>query len=234
MNSSPRNQLIIAFLAVFCGLVVVILFMRRPAPEPVPVPLPPAATVAPAPKVPPPAVRVETPLAAASAKPASAAPAPEWQPQPEAQFDAEDVKQAGRGASLDLGNYSVRAGEVFDVKLVLDGPPLESMTLILNYDTQYLEAVPDSGKPVGKVFRQGIEYYVDNKKGRLALIHAGMPGMKNMNAAAREVIARFQMRAKAPGKVTLTPGMGDKGIDFTNGKMQEERFSITGGGVEIR
>ena len=94
-----------------------------------------------------------------------------------------------------------------------------------------MEFVPKSAKPVGKNFVNGIEFYADQAKGRMVLIHSGLPGAKNLKAVNGDEIAVFRMVAKKAGETTLT--FPPKGVGFTNARGEDEEYEILGGSIVI-
>ncbi len=155
-----------------------------------------------------------------------------WQPEEPVEFAAEDVKAAGEGVTVDLGDHTIRAGEEFSVEVRLNAPPLESFTLVLKFDPLIVEPVAKSGKPVGKTFRKGLEYYVDAATGSVGVIHSGLPGMKNLNGATGEPACVFRLKGKASGETRL---VGDAAAcSFVNGRGEEERVTLHGGQVKVQ
>ncbi len=179
------------------------------------------------------------PPAPAGAKPGEQLPAPaaaptatpEWEPQPEVEFGPDDLKGIGQGVSFDLGTYSVRVGDEFEVTVSYAGPPLMLLMLGLDFDPAVLEVLPESARPVGKVIRSGIEFYADNAKGKMVLLQTGTPGMKNVNRAMGGTLAAFRMRAKAAGNTMLT--LPEKGAAFNNAKGENEKAVILGGSIVV-
>jgi len=94
-----------------------------------------------------------------------------------------------------------------------------------------VEPVPDSGKAVGSVFRQGVEFFMHPTEGRAALFCAAKPGKKNVFGARDEVVATFRMRAKAAGKTSISAD--DKGLKFVGGSGAEIRPEIVVGEVTV-
>ena len=154
-----------------------------------------------------------------------------WERTPSVDFTPDELDRAGEGAQVNLGDYRVRKGDVFDLKIRLTAPPLESVTLLLNYDPDMIEFIDDSARPLGPFFRQGIEFYVDEAIGRAVLIHSGIPGKKNMNSATGTPVAAVRVRALDAGDCTvdLAPG-----TTFTSGRGADEEFSVYGGAIHIR
>lgn len=155
-----------------------------------------------------------------------------WQPEEPVEFAAEDVKPAGEGVTVDLGDHTIRAGEEFSVEVRLNAPPLESFTLVLKFDPLIVEPVAKSGKPVGKTFRKGLEYYVDAASGSVGVIHSGLPGMKNLNAATGEPACVFRLKGKASGETRLVTDAA--ACSFVNGRGEEERVTLHGGQVKVQ
>lgn len=155
---------------------------------------------------------------------------PAWTKREPATFGAADLAACGSGVRLDLGNYRVATGSEFDVLLSLHAPALESATVVLGYDPQALVVVPRSGRPLGSQFRGGIECYADEAAGRLVLIHAGTPGMKNVDAFAQGAAAGWRMRAVRPGQTQLRVL---EGSSFVNGRGDEEAAVVDGGVVDV-
>ena len=147
------------------------------------------------------------------------------------EFQPENVEFAAQSVILDLGEYEVRTGEEFDLYLSLSAPALASLLLVLEFDAELLEYVPDSAEAVGDVFRNDIEFHEDPKGGRVALINGGLPGNKNTNAAHHDRAASFRMRALKPGEVTLTPA--SNGISFGNALGGTLEYEVHGGLVSI-
>jgi len=147
------------------------------------------------------------------------------------EFQPEDVEFAEQSVILDLGEYEVRTGEEFDLYVSLSAPALASLFLVLEFDAELLEYVPDSAKAVGDVFRNDIEFHEDPKGGRIALINGGLPGNKNTNEAHHDRVASFRMRALKPGEVTLTPA--GNGINFANAQGGLLEYEVHGGLVSI-
>lgn len=156
---------------------------------------------------------------------------PDWVPQPEVEFGPADFAEAGRGVVLDLGQSRTRVGQEFKVIIYFDGPPLMLMVIGLGFDPAVVQVVHGSARPVGNVFRTGIEFYADNAKGQLVLLQSGSPGMKNVNRAKGEPVATFRMRGKAEGSTSLT--LMEKGSTFVNGKGEDERASLVGGTIAV-
>gem|GEM_PF-1537615 len=154
-----------------------------------------------------------------------------WQKRAPAEFTAEDVAQCGRGVTLDLGSYEVRAGEEFEVKVRLTAPPLESLTLRLQFDSEVVSLVPDSTAPVGPQFRSGIECYAGRDGRSMALIHAGAPGKKNLDAGTGSPAVTWRMRAVRPGTARLEVAPQSS---FTNARGEDEQYSVSGGDVNVR
>lgn len=214
---------------------------ERPGATPVPPPEPgvavPAAAAAGAESVPAvtPAAREPTAPAATEITPV---PKPEARATAEAdangvpwEFTQEDLKTVGRGVRLDMGDYRVAVGTEVEIALVLEAPPLESVTLVMLYDKDVLQFVDGSAKPVGPVFRRGLEFYCDPATSRLALIHSGVPGQKNLLAAANEKVVTFRFKALKAGSTALRTA--DKGVSFTNAAGTAEVVNLSGGRVVV-
>ena len=185
--------------------------------------------------VPPPAPgKVEltpTKLAKTAAKPAAAV-VEENVPEESWDFTPEDLRAAeGRSVLVDLGEYTVQAGEEFDVSVFMDAPALQCALLAMKYDRELLEAVPDSGKAVGRVFRRGVEFFGDPATGRMALLCATLPGRKNILAAKDEKVAVFRMRAKKAGTATIE--VDTKGVSFEAGNGKKLTLNCPPGKVLI-
>ena len=188
--------------------------------------IPEQRAAAPAKPVPPP-----PPVAEERAQPPTGTPKPIKETEEGWEFTADDIKASSRKVFLGLGQYRPHSGQEFEVELLLDAPPLESVTLVLAYDPEYLEFVNGSAKSVGRAFRKGIEANADASNGRLAFVQVGTPGQKNVLACSNEKVAVFRMRAKKPGNTTLAPA--DKGVSFTNGQGHDEEYQVSGGSVQI-
>ena len=147
------------------------------------------------------------------------------------EFTPDDIKLSNRKIFLSVGDYRVAQGQDVEFELLLDAPPLESATLVFTYDPTALEYVEDSAKGVGRAFRKGVECHTDPATGRLAIIHVGMPGKKNVLASMNEKVITFRMKALKPGPTALKPAV--EGISFTNGQGRDEEFQVTGGAVRI-
>ena len=147
-------------------------------------------------------------------------------------FTPEDLRAAeGRSVLVDLGEYTVQAGEEFDVSVFMDAPALQCALLAMKYDRELLEAVPDSGKAVGRVFRRGVEFFGDPATGRMALLCATLPGRKNILAAQDEKVAVFRMRAKKAGTATIE--IDTKGVSFEAGNGKKLTLDCPPGKVLI-
>jgi hypothetical protein len=161
-------------------------------------------------------------------EPVHAAP---WKPRAAADFRAEDVAQCGQGVLIDLGNYEPSAGEEFEVGLRLTGPALESLTLQLRYDKDYLALVPGSVHPAGPQFRSGIECYAGRDGGTMILIHTGEPGKKNLDAGSGEVAVVWRMKAVQAGGTRVEVS---ERSSFTSAEGEDETFRVVGGEVSVR
>lgn len=148
------------------------------------------------------------------------------------EFQQDDIRDEDMKVAVEIDDYEVLVGDEFDIAVRLSAPALESMTLLMEYDAELLECIADSAKAVGDTFRRGIEFYADNKKGRMVLINAGTPGAKNMEKAEDEMVATFKMVARKVGRTELVyPKVWST---FTNGKgMDIEDFRIHGGDILI-
>ncbi|OGV61815.1 MAG: hypothetical protein A3K18_00520 [Lentisphaerae bacterium RIFOXYA12_64_32] len=213
--------------------------MPRPAPAP-PTPPAPVANRAPVPAPPaqPAVVTKAAPVPAAVPAPAAAkteapqAAAPDDPRDPAWEFTEADIATAGRGAKVDLGDYQVAVGQEFSFEVGLTAPPLANLMLIMTYDPELLEVLPDSAKAQGNAFRRGIEFYADPKTGRMALISAGLPGQKNMLAAEGAVVASVRLRARKAGETRI--GFIDRGISLTNARLEDEPCEVTGGRIVVK
>lgn len=150
------------------------------------------------------------------------------------EFTAADLADSDRPVYLDLGNYQAGIGDEFDVQLFLEAPALTAMTLVLRYDTELLDVVPDSAEAVGRVFRGlPLEFYVNAAEGAVGLFLARGTGLKNMLASRNEQVAVFRMRAKKEGTAVLR-AHEDGGIEFTNARGALASCEVSGGMVVIR
>ncbi|MBN2449688.1 MAG: hypothetical protein JXR77_04825 [Lentisphaeria bacterium] len=155
-----------------------------------------------------------------------------WTKREPVEFTEADLADCGLGVTVDLGTYEAAVGQEFDVTVGLLAPALESCALVLKYDPRLVAVVPGTASPVGSQFRVGIECYADEAAGRLALIHAGMPGMKNVEAHKREdASATWRMRALKSGTTRLEVMAGSS---FTNARGEIETFHTAGGEITIR
>lgn len=238
MDVKPKNLIIPAVLALGIGLIVGIFVFRanRSAPPTGPGPNIPSAPARPQ--------RVPAPQQPAPPKPAEHRPGPaaktpvvsepeETVESPQSkgptspvppvgeedswEFTREDLDAAvGRTVSVELGRYRVRVGEVFDVQVILDAPPLQAVVLAMKYDPDFLEPVPGSAVSVGSVFRKGVEFFTKPGQGRMALFCATFPGKKNVLAAVRAEVARFKLRALKAGTTQIEADT--KGLKCLDGR----------------
>ncbi len=149
------------------------------------------------------------------------------------EFTAEDARYAEKPIAVNLGNYRVRKGDEFEVAVQVQAPALESFTLLMNYDPELLECLPDTAHPVGKSFHMGIEFYADQQKGKMVLINAGLPGAKNINPTDNQTVAVFRMVAKGEGQTQII--CPETGVNFTNAIGREVvNYKINGGAISIR
>ncbi len=149
------------------------------------------------------------------------------------EFSQSDVSPEKMKVSMDLGEYTVDEGDEIEFGLKMSAPALESLTVLMEYDSTMLEYVKDSAKAKGKAFRNGIEFYADDKKGQMVLINAGIPGAKNINGVEETEIVTFRMRSKKAGKTKLE--CPTNAISFVNGRGNEiDNYSINGGFITIR
>jgi hypothetical protein len=148
-------------------------------------------------------------------------------------FTAADLAPENMFVRVDLGNYSIDKGGDMDVRLALTAPGLESLAIVLEYDPNLLAFVEGSAEPVGNTFRRGIEFHANPARGKLVLMHDGVPGAKNTQLVSGEVVARFTMRALEAGTTQLLPA--GNGYSFTNGRgVDIQDCRISGGRIEIR
>lgn len=173
----------------------------------------------------------ETGEAAATEAGTGSAPTGPWAKRAPADFTEADLAQCGQGVQIDLGQYEVPVGQEFEVSLALSAPALESLTLCLGFDAEALALVPSSAAPVGTAFRSGIEGYAGKDGRTLVLIHAGMPGRKNLDAASGGAAVVWRMRALRVGSTRLEvlPRSG-----FTNARGESETYTVAGGEVSVR
>jgi len=169
--------------------------------------------------------QVVTPASGASPGPGS------WTKRSPAEFTPEELSQCGRGVGVDLGRYTVKVGDEFDVRVALTGPALESCTLMVQFDPVALALVPGSALPLSAQFRGGIECYGDPAHGKLVLIHAGTPGQKNVDASSTGASIGWRMKAVRPGDTRLVVLPESS---FTNGRGDEEAYESRGGDVSVR
>jgi hypothetical protein len=143
----------------------------------------------------------------------------------------EDLAQCGRGARVDLGTCEAAAGSEFAVVLRLTAPALESCSLVVQYDPEALAVVPESARPEGPAFRGGIEAYAAPGGGKLVILHTGMPGKKNVEAAVAGPVVVWRMRALRAG-VTHLVVLPES--SFTSGRGLDEAYEVAGGEVNVR
>jgi len=157
---------------------------------------------------------------------------PEPQPEPSWEFTQEELDaEADAYVAVAIGKHRVAVGKEFDVQVLMEAPPLQAVVLAMEFDRAVVEPVSRSGKSVGDVFREEVEFFHHKTDGKMTLFCATRPGKKNVLPADNQVVARFRMRAKAVGTTLIGPD--EKGIKFLGGSGRLLDYEFTDGEIVV-